>query len=263
METEGFRKDIRIRGPEDMELLIYPSGDFYFWKLHNGGLDDISELRVGIEEVSTFNSKKQAFRKPVPLRFRWSRIEALPAGSVTKEAMFLRIKGDRLQLGNSDATPELAWPNGDQTAVRLWRLSMKVTGPSKEWPIELCLRWTVGAKNLELMQYREAAPEDQGEGASAVSSEVQQRKPADQPAAALVNRHVELLLKIVAEKHTTIESWAGLHRLARTTVFAWKACRLAGEPLKGKVGGEKATAIEEAIEKDARELGLSTRTDSD
>jgi hypothetical protein len=79
--------------------------------------------------------------------------------------------------------------------------------------------------------------------------------------------HVSLLDKIVEKEQITIERWAADHRVGRTTVFDWKALRQAGKPLKGKVSSEMSTAIEEAIEKHAKELGLQlgpiTRTSSD
>ena len=49
--------------------------------------------------------------------------------------------------------PILPWPNGDKSIIRRWRLSMKITGLSDEWPIELDVQWTLGTKTLELMEY--------------------------------------------------------------------------------------------------------------
>ena len=75
--------------------------------------------------------------------------------------------------------------------------------------------------------------------------------------------HVDLLLKIVAKKTISIETWARDHKLGRTTVFDWKKARVAGKCLKGKVSDPKIAEIEQAIEKDAQALGLTTRTCSD
>src|ERR1019366_5913885 len=75
--------------------------------------------------------------------------------------------------------------------------------------------------------------------------------------------HVDLLLKIVAKKTISIETWARDHKLGRTTVFDWKKARVAGKCLKGKVSDPKIAEIEQAIEKDAQALGLTTRTRSD
>jgi hypothetical protein len=74
---------------------------------------------------------------------------------------------------------------------------------------------------------------------------------------------VDLLLCIVDKRNTTIEDWARSHRFGRTTVFDWKARRLAGRPLKGSVSNKKGIEIEGAIKEDAAELGFTTRTASD
>jgi hypothetical protein len=74
---------------------------------------------------------------------------------------------------------------------------------------------------------------------------------------------VELLDAVVKEQNTTIEDWARAHKIGRTTVFDWKACRLDGRPMGGKVSVQKAAEIEEAIKTDAATLGLIARTDSD
>jgi len=74
---------------------------------------------------------------------------------------------------------------------------------------------------------------------------------------------VDLLLKIVDKKTITVETWAKDKRLGRTSVFDWKAARISGNSLKGKVSDEKIAAIEKAIKDDAAALGLTTRTDPD
>jgi hypothetical protein len=75
--------------------------------------------------------------------------------------------------------------------------------------------------------------------------------------------HVALLEMILTKGPTTLEKWASAHRIGRTTVFDWKSLRSAGKSLHGKVSVEKTASIEEAIENDARALGLDTRTNSD
>jgi hypothetical protein len=69
--------------------------------------------------------------------------------------------------------------------------------------------------------------------------------------------------RILKKKAATFETWARGHRFGRTTVFDWKAGRGVGKSSKGKVSVEKSAEIEAAIEADARELGLTPRTDSD
>lgn len=75
--------------------------------------------------------------------------------------------------------------------------------------------------------------------------------------------HVDLLEAILNKGPTTLEKWAKEHKLGRTTVFDWKALRSAGKSLTGKVSTEKSAEIEQAIDKEAKALGLRTRTSSD
>jgi hypothetical protein len=78
------------------------------------------------------------------------------------------------------------------------------------------------------------------------------------------NKRVDLLRRIVAKKTITVETWAAEHKFGRTTVYDWKAARLTGKSLKGKVSDPKIAQIERAIEDDGKALGLTTRThDSD
>jgi hypothetical protein len=77
------------------------------------------------------------------------------------------------------------------------------------------------------------------------------------------DRHLDLLAMIVDRKAITLEGWANAHGLGRTTLFDWKACRSSGKSFKGRVSAEKSAEIEVAIEADAAELGLTTRTYSD
>lgn len=94
-----------------------------------------------------------------------------------------------------------------------------------------------------------------------VESKVQERR--DESESRVKYRSVDLLERIVVTRNITIEGWATQHNFGRSTVFDWKAARLAGHPLKAKVSEPTAAAIERAIETEAAELGLSTRTDSD
>lgn len=91
----------------------------------------------------------------------------------------------------------------------------------------------------------------------------QTNEPMADPDAVRTDINVELLNRIVDKKHITIEAWAADHKLGRSTVFAWKAGRSAGTPLKGKVSKARAEKIERHIREDAEELGLRTRTGSD
>ena len=77
------------------------------------------------------------------------------------------------------------------------------------------------------------------------------------------NSYVDLLDQILESRPTTIEKWAEEHKFGRTTVFDWRALRLAGKPLTGKVSPVKSAEIEEAIDSEARTLGLEARTSSD
>jgi hypothetical protein len=92
---------------------------------------------------------------------------------------------------------------------------------------------------------------------------IEKRQTAAVPDQTQGSAIVALLDRIVEKRNIIIEGWAQSHGFKRTTVFDWKALRLAGRPLKGKVSNNKGTEIEKAIEKDLAELGLTPRTDSD
>jgi hypothetical protein len=77
------------------------------------------------------------------------------------------------------------------------------------------------------------------------------------------DRYIILLSLVLKKQSISFEAWASEHRIGRTTLFDWKARRIAGKPLRGKVSADKATQIERTIEADARKLGLLARTDTD
>jgi hypothetical protein len=107
---------------------------------------------------------------------------------------------------------------------------------------------------------REGSPAQTATGDSVPTTDFSKGTVRDQR---IERECVDLLLKIVAEKRITIETWARDHKLGRSTVFDWKAARVSGSSLKGKVSDLKVAAIEAAIKVDAEALGLSTRTSSD
>lgn len=169
MSSERNSGEIEIAGPDDVQLIIrpapnryrmtivpgsttLPATDYQLWSIHNGALQSVSEIRLEISSTQSFDDKKSAFRDPVNLGFRWPLLKSVGAGAWTELTAFLRVDGDHLRLWNNDAAPTLPWPNGDQTRVRRWRLIMRVIGLSREWPIELDVRWTLGTQVLELME---------------------------------------------------------------------------------------------------------------
>jgi len=74
---------LKICGPDDTELLIEPYPGGYVWKIHNGSLHPINQLRVEIVGAQSSNAKKRAFREPIVLGVLWS-IQGLRAGEVTR-----------------------------------------------------------------------------------------------------------------------------------------------------------------------------------
>jgi len=101
-------------------------------------------------------------------------------------------------------------------------------------------------------------------GVSAPKTSSQSDNPSTDPQVA--DAYIDALEAILAKRPTTLEKWATDHRLARTTVFDWKAARLSGKSLAGKISDPKCAEIEKAIEKDAKalglELGLAARTNT-
>jgi len=150
--SEAYRQELVIPGPHDLELRISPSGDVYVYKIWNGGLRSLGQLRLEMVSVQSFDARRLAWREPIVFKVQWPTIRTLPAGDETNSSIFIRFEGDHLGFGDLTGSHLLRWPIGDQSTVRRWLLSMSVVGLSKEWPIELDLRWTVGTKTIELMQ---------------------------------------------------------------------------------------------------------------
>jgi hypothetical protein len=158
-KSEGDQSRIQVPGPDDAELLIYPAGDIYtMWSVWNRGLASIEQFQLEICSTQSFDVDKRAFREPRSLNFQWPAQRNVGAGDKTKAAIFLRVDGDDLRLFNSDDTPVLHWPNGDESVMRRWRLSMKVTGLSNEWLVALDLSWAHGTKRVEFSPIDDSLP---------------------------------------------------------------------------------------------------------
>ena len=74
---------------------------------------------------------------------------------------------------------------------------------------------------------------------------------------------VELLDRIVYEQGTTLEKWAHFHKIGRTTLLDWKALRLAGKPLKGKVSAKRTPKSRLQSEKMHERSNSNSDSDSD
>jgi hypothetical protein len=114
----------------------------------------------------------------------------------------------------------------------------------------------------------EAKPANEGgeiiRGETSDTEEESVRERSETGSAAPVkDPHLDLLEKILSKDTTTLEKWAKKHNFGRTTVFDWKSSRRTGNSPRGKISQEKSGEIENAIENDAAELGLTTRTSSD
>jgi hypothetical protein len=152
---------IRLRGPDDMELLIVPYDDGYVWHIRNGQLQAIERIRFEILGVQSFDAEKAAFREAtIAFRAYWTPIYKLLSGELTKGVIFVAFEGDGLRLGQTAGMNSLSWPSGDPSTARRWLLKMRVVGLSREWPIKLDLRWTVGTKTLALLEHRGDKAED-------------------------------------------------------------------------------------------------------
>jgi hypothetical protein len=160
---ENDRQTVQLRGPDDVELSIYPAGECYVWQLRNAGLRTLREIRLEVRTLQSFDDSKRAFREPLIFSFRWPLVKELGAGSLTEKFVFVRFEGDQVGLWNIGGSHLLPWPNGDLNQTRCWRLSMNVIGLSRDWPINLCVRWTLGTKILELTQVDNGAPADRTE----------------------------------------------------------------------------------------------------
>jgi len=169
--SQRYDRELTIDAADDLQLVLYPAphhfaatlvlsrrfnpavqpvSDCYLWRIHNRALRSLREIRLELADIQTFDDRKSALRERINLGFRWPVVRDLGAGARTNEAIFLRVDGDQVRLWNHDSTPTLPWPNGDQSPIRCWRLTVAVIGLSSEWSIQLDLRWTVETRCLEI-----------------------------------------------------------------------------------------------------------------
>jgi hypothetical protein len=146
-----------ISGPDHVELLLEEYAEGYVWKFNSKSLEDIEQVRLEIVGARSFDSEKDAFRVSREFVVQWPAVRNLIAGDQTRGVRFLGFMGQHLEFGNTPGTGELSWPSGDLSARRRWLLSLRVIGLSREWPIELDVRWTLGTQVLELVEYSPSA----------------------------------------------------------------------------------------------------------
>jgi hypothetical protein len=149
--------------------------------------------------------------------------------------------------------------------TRLERLSLEEAVVAREGPI---FEPMPKARNQDIEAGAVAGLGDHAElgQQAAGSSEFTEADATSKPAGRMVpmkDAHLARLEMILQKNTTTLEKWASSHKLGRTSVFDWKFGRRVGKSLKGKVSREKSAEIEGAIDADAAQLGLTTRTDSD
>jgi len=157
MEEESkTSRNVQIQGPNETELLIFPHGESFLWKIRSKSLRRVENVRLRIDDIETLDFEKLEFREPEDFKFLGPLISVLPAGAETKNFIFLRFENDLVGVGNQLGRHILAWPSGDQGSVRTWRLNLKVNGLSEEWTIDLRATWTVGSKIIELVHVKPA-----------------------------------------------------------------------------------------------------------
>jgi hypothetical protein len=140
---------LRLAGPDRLELLIEPYPDGYVWRIRNGSLDDVENLRFEILGVQSFDAEQDAFRKAeTAFKGYWSRIPKLGSGAWSVGIIFVTFENGRLRLGQTIGMNWLPWPSGDLAVERRWRLFTRVRWSSKEWPVELELASTLGSGNV-------------------------------------------------------------------------------------------------------------------
>jgi len=139
LESTAYQRQILICSQDGAELTIEPADDCIAWKIRNGSLASWGQIQLQIVSVRTSDDKKPAFRQADEFGFDWPPIRDLRAGRETPVAVFVRFLTNNLGLGKGDRMPNLPWPNGDRSLVRVWCLKMTVTGLSRDWSIEVLL----------------------------------------------------------------------------------------------------------------------------
>lgn len=158
--------EIKIVGPDEVKLSISPAPnrycvviippsqhvatDYQLWRLHNRALFATGEIQFQLLALESFDPEKAAFREPVAVDFRWPILPEIPAGAWTDSIPFVRAEGDQVHVWHHEGAPTLPWPNGNDEAIRRWRLSLRVIGLSEAWPMKLDLRWETRTGQFEI-----------------------------------------------------------------------------------------------------------------
>jgi len=156
-ETGGYRDKLTIHGPDGVDFLVYPSDGRYLCKFRNGP-SVLKSLQVIISTRRSFDAAGLLWRDAVPFSGMMGPTRSpTEPGEFTQEFNFAVAVDGALRIGDHSASI-LRWPSGDPSQINRWRIGMRVKGLSKEWPIDLCLRWVPGTNNLGLMEYSDAIP---------------------------------------------------------------------------------------------------------
>jgi hypothetical protein len=157
----GYQKNrITIQGPDGMRLLVYLSNGNYFCKVLNGSLSIVEQIHINITATRTFDAERLLWRNPVPLRSLMGPTRGTTdPGEYTQEFNFATHQGEFFRLGD-DSNSLLKWPSGDQNPIHRWRIIMTVRAirPTKDWPVDLCIRWTPDTKSFDFMEYGNSIP---------------------------------------------------------------------------------------------------------
>jgi hypothetical protein len=151
-EHSSARTLLRLSGPDDVELRIEPCAEGCVWRIRNGGLGSIERISLQIISAQSIDSEKRAFREAAKCGTSWPLIQKLAPAELSAGPIFIAFESQHLRLGQTLGN-ELVWPKGDPSAIRRWRLNMILRGLSRDWPIQLDLRWTVGTTTLQLMEH--------------------------------------------------------------------------------------------------------------
>ena len=176
--TKESLPEIRLIGPDRIELRIEPYAEGYVWRIRNGTLQKIERLNFEILAVQSFDAERGAFREAEgQFAGYWPMIPPLKSGDVTTGVIFLTFQEGRLRLGHTISANWLPWPTGDHAIDRRWRLLMRVRWDSHEWPMTMEARWRVGTNSVELLEVDgntvAAAPPTRGECSESAAADVQ------------------------------------------------------------------------------------------
>lgn len=148
--------EARLTGPNDLDLILEnfhsPEGKHgILARLHNRQAANVSNCRIVVQDVRSFDSAKVLFRASAGFKPVRVLAENCAAGFESRNVWFLRIEAAHLEIGDTINEGVMNWPTGDKNQREKWRVSLSMTADGvDEWKPELEVEWQRHAETVQV-----------------------------------------------------------------------------------------------------------------